>query len=103
MLVAVIKLLPKGGDQMLLKNWRPISVLNSPYKLIAKLLACRMKALVPRLVDSQQTRFVQDKNIQDNILTLMAVQEKAKHNKTPLAMLRLDFAKAYDRVDHSYT
>ena len=62
-----------------------------------------MKALVPRLVDSQQTWFLQDKNIQDKILTLKAVQETARHNKAPIAMLLLDFAKAYDRVDHSYT
>jgi hypothetical protein len=62
-----------------------------------------MKAVVPRLVDTQQTGFVQGRNIQDNILTLRAVQEKAKHSKTPLAMLLLDFAKAYDQVDHSYT
>jgi hypothetical protein len=61
-----------------------------------------MQSLVPRLVDPQQTRFVKGRLIYDNILTLCLVQEKAAASKLPVAMLQLDFQKAYDRVDHPF-
>jgi hypothetical protein len=51
MLAAIIKLILKGGDRQLLKHWRPLSLLNVPYKVIAKLLANRLKKVLPDLVD----------------------------------------------------
>ena len=99
---AVIKLLYKGVDRTLLKNWRPILLLNCPYKIIAKILANRLKDLLPELVDHQQTGFVQGRHVQDNVMTLRMVQERVQHSKTPIAMLQLDLQKAYDRVDHEF-
>jgi hypothetical protein len=57
MLAAIIKLLYKGGEKVLLKNWHPISLLNVPYKLVAKLITNRMKGILPRLVDQSANRF----------------------------------------------
>jgi hypothetical protein len=54
------------------------------------------------LVHIQQTGFIKGRNIQDNILTLKLLQEKAIREKTPIAMLQIDFKKAYDRVEHQY-
>ena len=48
---AIINLIPKkkNQDPMFLKNWRPISILNSDYKLLAKCLATRLKQFCLRL------------------------------------------------------
>jgi hypothetical protein len=73
MVAAVIKLLHKGGDQFLLQNWRPILLLHSPYKLIAKLISNRLKSFIPALVDKQQAGFVKGCHIEDNILTMSLV------------------------------
>jgi hypothetical protein len=102
LIAAIIKLIPKGGAQQFLKKWRPISLLNVPYKVIAKLLANRLKCILPELINIQQTGFIQGRSIQDNILTLKLVQEKVIREKKPIAMLQIDFKKAYDRVDHHY-
>jgi hypothetical protein len=102
MIAAVIKLIPKGGARQLIRNWRPISLLNVTYKIIAKLLSNRIKKVLPRLVGVQQTGFIEGRSIQDNILTLKLVQEKVIREKTPVAMLQIDFQKAYDRVDHQF-
>jgi hypothetical protein len=74
MLAAIIKLIHKGGDRHFLKHWRPISLLNVPYKVIAKLLANRLKQILPDIVDIQQTGFIKGRSIHDNILTLKLVQ-----------------------------
>jgi hypothetical protein len=69
---------------------------------VAKLLANRLKVLLPELVDVQQTGFVQGRHIQDNILAVKLVQEQARRSKNPTAMFLLDFTKAYDRVDYHF-
>ena len=53
----IIKLLPKEGDKSLLKNWRPISLLNVSYKILAKVLALRLVHILPKFVSSSQTSF----------------------------------------------
>ncbi|KAL3683478.1 hypothetical protein R1sor_001500 [Riccia sorocarpa] len=94
----VIKLLPKEGDKQLIKNWRPISLLNLGYKIIAKLLANRLKIFLPELVHSQQKGFVPGRVITDNVLAFQVGQEWAKKSKQPTLFVKLDFEKAYDRV-----
>ncbi|KAL3693271.1 hypothetical protein R1sor_006922 [Riccia sorocarpa] len=53
-LSAVVKLLPKTDERQYLRNWRPISLLPVIYKIAARILATRIKKLVPRLVDEEQ-------------------------------------------------
>jgi hypothetical protein len=100
MIAAMIKLSPKGGERQFIKNWRPISLLNVPYKVSAKLLSNRLKLFLPKLVKIQQTGFIGGRSIQDNILTLKMVQERAIRDKKPIAMMQIDFQKASDCVDH---
>ena len=55
----IITLLPKkkGKDALHLKNWRPITLLNTDYKILAKILANRLKKVLPLIIDSDQTGF----------------------------------------------
>ncbi|KAL3690413.1 hypothetical protein R1sor_016722 [Riccia sorocarpa] len=55
---AIVKLIPKNADKLQLKNWRPISLLSLTYKLIAEILANRLKELIRKLVDEDQTGVV---------------------------------------------
>ncbi|KAL2608299.1 hypothetical protein R1flu_026872 [Riccia fluitans] len=98
----VIKLLPKAGNKKNIKNWRPITLMNFTYKLVAKILANRLKALNPLLVDSQQTGFIAGRNITENILALKLGQEWASISRQEAVFLKLDFMKAFDRVSHDY-
>ncbi|KAL3696393.1 hypothetical protein R1sor_010469 [Riccia sorocarpa] len=98
----VIKLIPKEGDLQAIKNWRPISLLNLGYKLIAKLLANRLKKVLPDLVSQQQKGFVSGRSITDNVMALQVGQEWARKSRQPTLFVKLDFEKAYDRVSHEY-
>ena len=68
---AVITLLDKGKNRYLLKNWRPISLLNVDYKIASKALANRMIKFLPKLIHENQVGYVKDRNIADNIRTIV--------------------------------
>ena len=66
----LIFLIPKeGGDLELIRQWRPITILNSVYKIIAKTLSLRLQPMLDSLIHPTQTGFVKDRSILDNIFT----------------------------------
>jgi hypothetical protein len=62
----MITLIPKSGEHSKLGNWRPITLLGSIYKIIAKTLAKRIKEFLPLVIRPNQTGFVEGRNILDN-------------------------------------
>lgn len=48
----IIKLIPKEGDRSLVKNWRPITLLNVFYNILAKILVDRMALILPSIINS---------------------------------------------------
>ncbi len=56
-------LLKKTKDRHFLKNWRPISLLNTDYKIIAKLLANHMKSVLPSIIDEDQSGYLKGRYI----------------------------------------
>lgn len=98
----VIKLIPKSNQRTELTNWRPLTMLPLTEKIIAKLLANRLKLVVAKLVDHQQTGFINGRKITENLLTFKMIQDLTNISKQRVMFLKLDFAKAYDRVDHEF-
>ena len=62
---AILTLLYKKGEREDIRNWRPISLLNVDYKIITKILAERLKKVLPSIIHSDQKGFVQGRNIQE--------------------------------------
>jgi hypothetical protein len=54
------------GGTLLLKNWRPLSLINSDAKLFTRLLANRFNVVLPSLINPYQTGFMPDRLISDN-------------------------------------
>ena len=100
--ISKIALLPKSEDRLRIQNYRPISLLNTLYKVIAKLLANRMKPLLHHWILPSQTGFVPNICILDNIFLAFEAIEWALENKQDMSMLLLDFEKAYDRVSWTF-
>ncbi|KAL3696875.1 hypothetical protein R1sor_010951 [Riccia sorocarpa] len=99
---AVIKLIPKNEFKELLKNWRPLSLMTLSYKLIAKIMAERLQKFFPQLVDPQQTGFIHGRSITNNLLTLKLGTDWARITNQKYMFIKLDFVKAYDRIEHSF-
>lgn len=97
-----IKLIPKDGDKALIKNWRPITLLNVSYKIMAKMLAMRLEKILPRFICSTQTGFIKGRYILENLITSWETIDWAKVSRQDATMFLLDFKKAYDRVEWGF-
>ena len=85
-----------------MKELKPILLCNMLYKLVAKVLANRMKDVLCRLISPSQSAFVPSRSITDNILlaneVLNCLKRRTRGHIGDVA-LKLDISKAYDRVD----
>jgi exonuclease III len=96
----VITLLEKKGkDRQLIKNWRPITLLNNDYKIAAKVIAERMKHTLPNLIHHNQSAFVKNRYIGDSIRTVLDVISYLDRKDKEGLLLALDFEKAYDSIE----
>ena len=99
----IIKLIPKkDAEPYLIKNWRPISLLNCDYKIAAKAIANRFKHVLPNLIDNDQTGFLKGRFIGENIRLVDGVIKHAAAKNIPGLLLFLDFEKAFDTVEWSF-
>ncbi|GBG87257.1 hypothetical protein CBR_g45317 [Chara braunii] len=98
----VISVLFKKGDKAEVRNWRPISLLNVSYKILAKSLARRLSKHLPDLVEKDQGAFVQGRSIFNNIVTAIEALEIVQSENPEMAVLLLDLEKAYDKVGWAF-
>ena len=60
----IISLIPKKDrDSTMLKNWRPLTLLNTDYKILSKALSYRIQKVLPKLIHMSQTGFMKGRNI----------------------------------------
>ena len=90
---AVITLLDKKKDRSLIKNWRPISLLNNDYKILSKVLSLRLIDILPRLINVNQTGYVKNRFIGENIRLIKDILEYTKKEDIPGVLIGLDFEK----------
>ena len=97
----IIKLIPKkDADLNLIKNWRPLTLLNSDYKIATKAIANRIKTFLPKLVSYDQTGFIRDRFIGENIRLIDSVIKYTKAKKMSGLLLFLDSVeKAFDTLE----
>lgn len=93
-----IVLLPKKADQRLLSNKRPITLLNSIYKIGAKAMQLRITPILQRTLSSQQTAFLPGRNIHHGLLQMAKMLHRAKELGENHILLKLDVWKAFDRI-----
>ena len=99
--VGVINLVHKGHDlsKNSLDNWRPISLCNSDYKIISKVLSKRLDTTINSLVGMQQAGFMKGRNISNIHRTIDDVLDIHRQKKITGALLAIDFKKAFDSVN----
>lgn len=98
---AVIKLIEKKDrDKHFIKNWRPISLLNIDGKLVSKVLAKRIKKLLPFLISSNQTAYVENRYISEGGRLFSDILEITDLLKIDGLLVTLDIEKAFDSIDH---
>ncbi|KAG0862131.1 hypothetical protein G6F16_012763 [Rhizopus arrhizus] len=94
--------LPKKGDLTSLKNWRPISLINTDAKVFTRLLNARLMPHLNRLISLQQLGFMPGRFIGENGKLLNVVMSVAEKTSSQAIGLLLDQEKAYDRIHPEY-
>ena len=106
-LEALIIPLRKKGDSPDALDYRPISLLQTSYKIFAKVLASRLQRVLPTIIGESQQGFVRGRQMQ-KLIMMMTAQLASAEERTDLsadlsrAILLLDFRKAYDTVDRDF-
>ena len=98
----VLTLIPKSGDQKNLRNKRPICLLDIVYKIIAKVIANRLSAVINKIVHTDQTGFIKRRSIQDNLRTIGDVIDYAEKDDLPGLLCALDFKSAFNSINHQF-
>jgi len=70
----------KGKDKRLIKNWRPISLINVDAKLFLEILAKRLEKVLPKLIHHNHNAFVKVRSIFDAIRTIDDIVDYTKRN-----------------------
>ncbi|GAU50699.1 hypothetical protein TSUD_367350 [Trifolium subterraneum] len=97
-----IALIPKIDSPQRFNDFRPISLVGSLYKILAKVLANRLRCVIGSVISESQTAFVKDRQILDGILIANEAVDEARKYKKERMLFKVDFEKAYDSVDWGY-
>lgn len=93
-----IVLIPKVDHLAKIDQFRPISLCNVVYKVVSKILAVRLKCVLPKLISPYQAAFVPGWTIQENSILGQKVihSMKAKRGRKGLVTVKIDMEKAFD-------
>ena len=81
-----------------LNDFRPISLIGCIYKIIAKVLAGRLRGVMKYLIEENQSAFVGGRFMLDGVVIENEVVDDVKKRKKPCCLFKIDFEKAYDSV-----
>ena len=97
----IISLIPKKDKDLLsLKNWRPISLLNTDYKIATKCIANRLEKVLPLLIGSNQTGYIKGRFICENIRLISDIIAQYENDQGMIFFP--DFEKAFDLLEWDY-
>ena len=98
----ILNLIPKPGkDSRYIKNLRPITLLNTDYKIIEKAIANKMLPALETLINQDQRGFMKERRISVNIRKMLDIIHQANKEDIEAVVLSLDFVKCFDKCSFS--
>jgi hypothetical protein len=98
----ILSLIPKVKGADSIKQYRPIALINVIFKFVTKAYATRLAPLAHRTIDRSQTAFIKGRALHEGVLALHEIAHELRTKRLGGLFLKLDFEKAYDRVDWDF-
>ncbi len=76
--------------------------MNSDYKVLSKLIALRLENVIPKIIHSDQTGFIKNRQGADNVRRLFHVIDAAQKREHPMMIVSMDAEKAFDRIEPNF-
>ncbi|CAG2225931.1 unnamed protein product [Mytilus edulis] len=92
----------KKGDRRILKNYRPISLLQVDYKILARIMANRFKKVLPTIISENQTCCIIGRDISNNIANVRDIITLVENDELEGYIVKIDQEKAFDRESHEF-
>lgn len=98
--IAILRLIPKGiKDRKFIRNKRPVSLLNSSYKVYAKVLRSRIEKVIPSIIANTQNAYIKKGSIFHNLRNISDVIDYCNKFNNISFLLFVDFEKAFDTIN----
>ena len=102
-LEGTITCIPKAGKSRdSLKNWRPLTLLNSVYKFNFSIISNRIKSTLENLINPDQTGFISNRFLGENTRLLLDTMNYCEQNSVGGLLVVVDYAKAFDTIEWSF-
>lgn len=99
----ILSLIPKTESAETMKEYRPIACCNFLYKVISKILASRLKTILPCAIEPNQCAFIKGWLLLENVLLASElVNGYQKKTNTDRCTVKFDISKAFDTVRWSF-
>ena len=92
----------KGRDKRLVKNWGPISLMNADTKIASRVIALRMKRVLPNIINYDQTVYVENRYILESIRVIDDILYHAEQENLDGILFAADMKKAFDSLEHNF-
>ena len=101
--LGIITCIPKPNKpKEFLKNWRPITLLNCTYKIASGCIANRIKTILDKIIEKDQTGFLKGRYIGENIRLIYDIMQYIETKTIPGQLLLVDFEKAFDSLSWTF-
>ena len=101
--IGVISLIPKKDkDLRHIKSWRPVTLLPTDYKILAKTLALRLQSVISKLISQDQVGYIKGRYLGNNVRMIEDMITYTSKQNLPGLLILIDFQKAFDTVEWDF-